>query len=262
MRLQDQIVLVTGSSRGVGLAIAKAFRAQGAQVVLNYHSSDPETVAGVAKDMGGAFPFRADVTDPDQVKALFDAAEKHFQRPITTVVNNAITGGFEFNGESGRRKIPDISWSDFDGQLQGFLRGTLNTTRAALPGFEKFAGGGGGGGGGRIINIGSNLFHNPVVPYHDYTAAKGALLGFTRTCAAELGPKGVTVNMVSGGLLETTDASASTPEEVFEQIKAITPLRRVTTPEDLAGAVLFFAGPWADAVTGQELIVDGGLVMR
>ncbi|KIW15326.1 hypothetical protein PV08_05371 [Exophiala spinifera] len=254
MRLEEQVVLVTGSSKGVGLAIVKAFRAQGAQVVLNYHSSNPETVAGIAQEIG-AFPFRADVTDPDQINALFVAAETHFDKPITTVVNNAIAGNFEFNGDVGRRKVHEIRWSDFDVQLRGFLRGTLNTTQAALPGFEKL-------GCGRIINIGTNLFHNPVVPYHDYTAAKGALLAFTRTCAADLGPKGVSVNMVSGGLLETTDASASTPKEVFEQIRAVTPLRRVTKPEDLAGAVLFFASPWADAITGQEVIVDGGLVMR
>ncbi|KAK5373766.1 hypothetical protein LTR20_003570 [Exophiala xenobiotica] len=254
MKLQEQVVLVTGSSRGVGLAIAKAFRAEGAQVVLNYYKSDPTTIESLAKEID-AFPLRADVTDPEQIRALFAAAEEHFHKPITTVVNNAIVGGYEFNGDAGRYKIPDITWSKFDSQLQGFLRGTLNTTQAALPGFEKL-------GFGRIINIGTNLFHHPVVPYHDYTAAKGALLGFTRTCAADLGPKGVSVNMVSGGLLQTTDASASTPQEVFEQIKAVTPLRKVTTPEDLAGAVMFFASPWADAVTGQEMIVDGGLVMK
>jgi 3-oxoacyl-[acyl-carrier protein] reductase len=102
---------------------------------------------------------------------------------------------------------------------------------------------------------------NPVVPYQDYCAAKGALLAFTRSMAAELGPKGITCNMVTGGLLSTTDASSATPEAVFDQIAAATPLRKVTTPEDLAGAVLFFANPWADAVTGQQIVVDGGLVM-
>ena len=101
---------------------------------------------------------------------------------------------------------------------------------------------------------------NPVVPYHDYTAAKAALLALTRTCAAELGPQGITVNMVSGGLLRTTDASAATPAAVFDQIAALTPLRSVTTPAEVADALLFFASPWARAVTGQNLIVDGGLV--
>lgn len=202
----------------------------------------------------GAFAFRADVTNPDEVKALFVAAEAHYQAPITTVVNNAIVGDFAFNGDA-RPKVADLSWSHFDVQLQGFLRATLNTTQAALAGFEKAHF-------GRIVNIGSNLFQNPVVPYHDYTAAKGALLAFTRTCAADLGPMGVTVNLVAGGLLDVTDASSSTPKEVFEQIRAVTPLRKVTTPEDLAGAVLFFASPWANSVTGQQIVVDGGLVMN
>jgi 3-oxoacyl-[acyl-carrier protein] reductase len=94
---------------------------------------------------------------------------------------------------------------------------------------------------GRVVNIGSNLVQHPVVPYHDW-------------------PDGITVNMVSGGLLRTTDASAATPEAVFDAIAAATPLGRVTTPEELADAVLFFASPWARAVTGQNLIVDGGLV--
>ncbi|EXJ92479.1 3-oxoacyl-[acyl-carrier protein] reductase [Capronia epimyces CBS 606.96] len=253
MKLQDQIVLVTGSSRGLGLAIARAFRGEGAQVVLNYFQSEPEKISGLAKELE-AFPFRADVTNRDEVEALFAAAEAHFHRPITTVVNNAIVGGFAFNGDA-RPKVAELTWSDFDSQLQGFLRATLNTTQAALAGFEKARF-------GRIINIGSNLFQNPVVPYHDYTAAKGALLAFTRTCAADLGPKGITVNLVAGGLLDGTDASASTPAAVFDQIKAVTPLRKVTTPDDLAGAVLFFASPWAGGVTGQQLVVDGGLVMN
>ena len=100
----------------------------------------------------------------------------------------------------------------------------------------------------------------PVVPYHDYTAAKAALLALTRTLSADLGPDGITVNMVSGGLLRTTDASAATPEAVFDMIAASTPLRRVTTPDEFADAALFFASPWSRAVTGQNLVVDGGLV--
>ena len=113
---------------------------------------------------------------------------------------------------------------------------------------------------GRVVNIGTNLFQNPVVPYHDYTAAKAALLSLTRTAAGDLGPSGITVNMISGGLLRTTDASAATPEAVFDLIASMTPLRSVTTPEEFADAALFFASPWSRAVTGQNLVVDGGLV--
>ena len=138
-------------------------------------------------------------------------------------------------------------------QVSYVVRGALNTIQATAPGMAA-------GRFGRVINIGTNLFQNPVVPYHDYTAAKAALLSLTRTAAGDLGPDGITVNMVSGGLLRTTDASAATPEAVFDLIAGMTPLRSVTTPEEFADAVLFFASPWSRAVTGQNLVVDGGLV--
>ncbi|MBX7557709.1 SDR family oxidoreductase, partial [Streptomyces sp. tea 10] len=98
-------------------------------------------------------------------------------------------------------------------------------------------------------------------PYHDYTAANAALLSLTRTAAKDLGALGITVNMISGGLLRTTDASAATPAEVFDAIAAGTPLGRVTTPEEFADTALFFASDWSRGVTGQNLVVDGGLVM-
>lgn len=222
-------------------------------MVLNYHSTEDDVADRLALELD-AWACRADVTDATAMKGLFSHVERAVGRPITTVVNNAMVGDFAFNGNA-RPKVADLKWEDFDSQLQGFLRGALNTTQAALPGFEKT-------GFGRIINIGSNLFQNSVVPYHDYVAEKGALLAFTRSCAADLGPKGITVNMVSGGLLQTTDASVSTLQAVFDQIKSVTPLRKVATPEDVAGAVLFFASPWAGAVTGQQIVVNGGLVMN
>ncbi|MGO1613469.1 MAG: SDR family oxidoreductase, partial [Brevibacterium aurantiacum] len=143
---------------------------------------------------------------------------------------------------------------DFTDQFRGAVGAALNTVQAAMSGFREI-------GSGRVINIGSNLVQNPVVPYHDYTAAKAALLSLTRTFAKDLGPSGVRVNMVSGGLLRTTDASSATPEEVFDQIAAQTPLGHVTTPEEFASAVVFFASPASRAVTGQNLVVDNGLVM-
>lgn len=138
-------------------------------------------------------------------------------------------------------------------QFTGSVLAPVAAIQAVLPNMRK-------AGFGRIINIGTNLFQHPVVPYHDYTATKAALLSLTRTFADDLGPEGITVNMVSGGLLRTTDASAATPEEVFDFIASGTPLRKVTSPAELADAVLFFASPWARGVTGQNLIVDGGLV--
>ncbi|KAK8070396.1 Pyridoxal 4-dehydrogenase [Apiospora hydei] len=252
MKLSDQVVLVTGSSRGLGAAIARAFAAEGARVAINYRQNRELAEALAADIKPNGIALQADVTDPAQVEAMFKKAEEHFGQPVHTVVNNALPF-FEFNGDA-RPQLGNMTWSAFDQQLQGIMRGALNTTQAALPGFSRLPD-------GRIINIGSNLVANPVVPYQDYTAAKGALLAFTRTCAAELGPRGVTCNMVSGGLLRTTDASRATPDAVFAQVAAAAPLRSVATPEQVAGAVLFFASPWASAATGQNLNVDCGLVM-
>ncbi|MBV6758851.1 MULTISPECIES: 3-oxoacyl-ACP reductase [Rhodococcus] len=252
MQLDKQIVLVTGGGRGLGSAIVRSFAAQHARVVVNYRNSR-DAAEELAASLGAdrAVALQADVTDAAQVAALFAAAEAHFGSPVTTVINNALAD-FSFNGDA-RDKADVITWEAFDSQLRGSVQATLNTTQAALPGMRAL-------GFGRIVNIGTNLFQNPVVPYHDYTAAKAAALSLTRTLAADLGPDGITVNMVSGGLLRTTDASAATPGEVFDLIAASTPLQRVTTPDEFADAVLFFASPWSRSVTGQNLVVDGGLV--
>jgi len=171
--------------------------------------------------------------------------------PPTVLVHNALAD-FSFDGDA-RTPLARMTWADIAAQTQVATGGALHAINALRPYFEA-------AGGGRVVTIGTNLVQNPVVPYHDYTAAKGALMGFTRTAARDLGPLGVTVNMVAGGLLRTTDASAATPDAVFEMIAQQTPLGHVTTPAELADAVLFFASPWARAVTGQTLIVDGGLV--
>lgn len=252
MDIAEQIVLVTGAGRGLGHAIAKAYAGAGARVVVNYRRSR-EQADKLASDIGDdhAAAVQADVTDRGQVNAMFERAAEHFGDTVTTVINNALAD-FSFNGDM-REKAGEISWRDFATQFEGSVHGALNTTQAAAPAMRE-------AGFGRIINIGTNLFQSPVVPYHDYTAAKAALLSLTRTLSADLGPDGITVNMVSGGLLRTTDASAATPEAVFDAIADNTPLRRVVTPAEFADATLFFASPRARAITGQNLIVDGGLV--
>lgn len=251
MLLSEQLVLVTGAGRGLGRAIARAFAREGAAVVVNWRRSR-EAAEALAAELGpAALAVQADVTDPAQVQALMATARRHFGRPVSTVVNNALAD-FSFNGDA-RAKGDAIGWQDFAAQFEGSVRGALNTVQAALPGMRELHF-------GRVINVGTNLFQNPVVPYHDYTAAKAALLSLTRTLAGDLGADGVTVNMVSGGLLRTTDASAATPEAVFDYIAAATPVGHVTTPEEFADATLFFASPWSRAVTGQNLVVDGGLV--
>ncbi|MBV2159153.1 3-oxoacyl-ACP reductase [Achromobacter denitrificans] len=251
LNLDQQLVIVTGASRGLGAAIAQAFLREGAKVVVNYLNSAERAQALAARAPGRALALRADVRDPAAVAALVAEATAHFGQPVSTVVNNALPA-FQFNGDA-RPHADTLDWAQMNAQIEGSVRAALNTTQAVLPGMRA-------AGGGRIVNVGTNLVQNPVVPYHDYTAAKAALLAFTRTLSHELGADGITVNMVSGGLLRTTDASAATPDAVFDMIAAGTPLREVTTPAQFADAVLFFASPWSRAVTGQNLIVDGGLV--
>ncbi|WP_104169017.1 3-oxoacyl-ACP reductase [Arthrobacter sp. SX1312] len=253
MQLAEQIVLITGGGRGLGSSIVRTLAAEGAKVIINYRTSH-DSAHELASRTGPsqAVALEADVTDPEQVRIMLEHAREHFGAPVTTVVNNALAH-FSFNGDA-RPHAAEIGWDAFAAQFSGSVRGALNTTQAALPGMREQ-------GFGRVINVGTNLFQNPVVPYHDYTAAKAALLSLTRTLAKDLGQHNVTVNMVSGGLLRTTDASAATPEQVFDFIASSTPLGRVTTPQEFADAVLFFASPWARSVTGQNLVVDGGLVM-
>lgn len=251
LSIENQVVLVTGGARGLGAAISRAFLDQGASVIINYLSSKDAAQQLAASAPGRALAYQADVCDARAVQAMVEHAEKTLGRRVTTVVNNALPR-FSFNGEA-RPHADTLSWDHLHQQFEGIVRGALNTTQATIASMSAQ-------GFGRIINIGTNLFQNPVVPYHDYTAAKAALLSLTRTLSHDLGPKGITVNMISGGLLRTTDASSATPEAVFELIAANTPLRRVTEPTEFADTALFFASPWSRAVTGQNLLVDGGLV--
>ena len=175
----------------------------------------------------------------------------HFGSAITSIINNALIH-FEFNGDA-RPKIEELTAEMMQQQFDGAVLAALNTTQVALNDMKQAHF-------GRIVNIGTNLVQNPIVPYHDYTTAKAALLAFTRTTSQDLGQYGINVNMLSGGLLQATDASKATPNAVFDLIAASTPLRKVTTPEEFAAAIMMFLSPYSRAVTGQNLIVDGGLV--
>ncbi|MGI8860871.1 MAG: 3-oxoacyl-ACP reductase [Rubrobacteraceae bacterium] len=251
--LEGKVALVTGASRGVGAAIARILAEEGAAVVVNYLKNErrAEEVADGIRERGGrAVAHRADITDEAAVRGMVETATRRFG-PVDVLVNNALPD-YRFD-PAGRKDLGEVGWEDYLQQL-GALRGALYCSQAVVPGMVER-------GGGRIISILSNLINNPVVAYHDYTTAKSAFLGFSRNLAAELGPHNITVNMIAGGLIDETDASAPTTEEGRRLVASSTPLKRLGTPEDLGRAVLMFASPWSDFVTGQYITCDGGLVM-
>ncbi len=255
MKFKGQVVLVTGASRGIGAAIARAFAQEGATVAVNYlanHAAAEETVAACRAAGGDAWAVQADVGDAEAVRAMVDAVVLEAGR-IDVVVNNAFR---PYAFDARRRALFDgLQWSDYQAQFDGAVGGAFNVCQAVLPHLRQRAR-------GSIVNIATNLVENPVVPYHDYTTAKAALVAFSRNLAAELGPLGIRVNCVAPGLVYPTQASQATPEALRDAITAATPLRRIARPEDVAGPVLFLASEWSGFMTGQVLFVDGGLVMQ
>lgn len=255
MLLKNKVALVTGASRGVGAAIAKVLAREGASVVVNYFQSQSkadEVVKSIVQSGGKAIALRADVTSEEEVKAMVEMAVKTFGR-LDVVVNNALPK-YAFNPSANYVSVETVTWENFETQFKGAVGGAVNVVRASLPQMKAQ-------GGGSVINISTNLVYNPVVTYYDYTAAKAAMVGLTRNMAAELGKYGIRVNLIAGGLLSLTDASAPTTKEVFEFVAGITPLRKVTTVEDFAESVLLFASDFSRVITGQSISVDGGLTM-
>lgn len=250
-----QVVLVTGSSRGIGAAIARAFASRGASVVVNC-VRDIDSAAQVVqacRTLGGdAVAVQADVTVPQQAASLVQRALAAFGR-IDVLVNSAFAP-YSFDPEQ-RQDFAGLAWSDYLRQYEGSVGAAFHLCQAVLPHLA-------GRGHGAIVNIVSDLVEDPVVPYHDYSTAKAALIGFSRQLAAEAGALGVRVNCVAPGLVHPTRGSAATRASFRDAIMAATPLRRLARPEDVAGPVLFLAGAASGFITGQVLLVNGGRVMR
>lgn len=246
-------ILVTGGARGLGAAIVDALSAKGYNVVINYNESK-ELAEKKVQELGEdkAIAYKADVRNREEVDQMVEAAIEKFGR-IDGIVNNALIG-FKFDPVA-QKAFKDLDWEDYEQQLEGTMKAAFNVSQSVIEHFIEQKS-------GSIVNIGTNLFQNPVVPYHEYTSAKAGLLGMTRNIASELGQHGIRANMVSGGLLKTTDASSVTTDEVFDLIANNTPLRQVTTPNYVANMVAFLSSDEAKSVTGQNITVDGGLTMN
>jgi 3-oxoacyl-[acyl-carrier protein] reductase len=241
--LGGKVAFVTGSTRGIGLAIARALHAAGAKVaIVGRDQARAEQVAGGLGER--AVGVACDVADGTQVEAAIAAAEKALG-PIDVLVNNA--------GLTRDNILLRLSDADWDAVLDANLKGAFHTSRAVIKGMMKRRA-------GRIVNITSIVGLTGNKGQANYAASKAGLIGFTKSVAKEYASRGVLVNCVAPGFIET-DMTAALPDEARASLLQDIALGRLGRPEDVAGAVLFLASDLAGYVTGQVLVVDGGMVI-
>ncbi len=242
--LSGKVALVTGGSRGIGAATARALAEGGADVAISYAASADKAEA-VVRELEGkgvrAAAFRADQADPAQVAGLVKAVVKRFGR-LDILVNNA---GVFITGAVGD---PSNAIAEFERQLAINVGGVVAAVRAAV---------GIMGEGGRIITVGSGAGTRVGFPgMADYSATKAAVVGYTKGWARDLGPKGITVNTVQPGPIDTDMNPAD--GDFAKLLEPTTALGRYGQPEEVAAAIVFLAGPGASYITGTTLDVDGG----
>jgi 3-oxoacyl-[acyl-carrier protein] reductase len=241
--LSGKAAFVTGSTRGIGLAIARALHGAGAKVAVV--GREQARAAAVAAELGDrAVGVGCDVAKGDQVDAAIGAAEQALG-PIDILVNNA--------GLTRDNILLRLSEADWDTVLDANLKGAFHTTRAVIKGMMKRRS-------GRIVNITSIVGLTGNKGQANYAASKAGLIGFTKSVAKEYASRGVLVNCVAPGFIET-DMTAALPDEARTTLLQDIALGRLGRPEDVANAVLFLASDLAAYVTGQVLVVDGGMVI-
>ena len=243
MRFQDQVVIVTGASRGIGKSLAAAFAAEGAKVACVATTEAGATAT--ATELGnGAKGFACDVSSSESVDAMIDAVIAEMGTP-SVLVNNA--------GITKDTLILRMKDEDWDRVIDVNLKGAFNCIRAIAKPMMKARY-------GRIVNITSVIGLHGGAGQVNYAASKAGMLGITMSIAKELGSRGITCNAVAPGFIES-DMTDSLPEEFKEEVLKKAPAGRLGKPEDISPAVLFLASADAAYVTGQCLTVDGGLFL-
>lgn len=241
----NRTAIVTGSSKGIGAAIARRLAADGFAVVVNY-ASGAEAAAAVVKEIEGAggraVAVKADIAATEGMKTLFDSAEQAFGG-VDVLVNNA--------GIMQLSPIADTTDEAFERQVAINLGGVFRGVREATQRLRE---------GGRIVNFSSSVVGLYQPAYGVYAATKAAVEAITHILAKELGPKGITVNAVAPGPVETELFMKGKSDDLLKAIIGMNPLKRLGQPEDIAGVVSFLAGPDGGWVNGQVVRANGGVV--
>ncbi|MBN1231279.1 MAG: SDR family oxidoreductase [Anaerolineales bacterium] len=248
--LEGHLALVTGSSRGIGAAIALHLASAGAKIIINYRSnatSAQEMVEQIKALGSDAIAVGADMRDEDEIQQMVSSAKAHFGKTIDILVNNASL-------PVGQKAFEELCWEDINTHHEIIVGGAYRCIKATLPGMIESSW-------GRIVNVGSAATWGlPPTQWTGYVMAKAALGELTQSLAVEFGPKGITTNMVSPGITET-EMMASMPPRMKKVQAMQNPLRRLAEPEDIARAVYFLCSPLGDYVNGADLPVSGGSVM-
>ena len=246
MRFTDEVVLVTGSTRGIGKAIAFAFAKEGAMVLVVGRNTSlvDEVVKNISQNGGKADGFVCDVTVADQVQETVNKIlDKH--KRIDILINNA--------GVTRDNLLLRLSESDWDEVINVNLKGVFITTKAVSKAMLRAKK-------GKIISIASIIGITGNAGQANYAASKAGIIGFSKSVAKELASRGITANVVAPGYI-TTDMTAQLGDKVKEKILKHIPLGRLGEASDVAGACLFLASKAADYITGQTIVVDGGLAI-
>lgn len=243
--MNGKVAVVTGASRGIGRAIAERLARDGARVVVNYARSREqaeEIVVGIGERGGEAFAIQADMGRPEEITRLFEQTTDRFGR-LDVLVNNA--GGYE------ARPLEQSDEAHYAALFDVNVRGVLLASREAARRF--------GDGGGRIINISSGAAQAAVPGGAAYAASKAAVEALTRCHAAELGPRGITVNAVAPGFTQSDMLDVALPAQARSAMINLTALGRLGRPDDIADVVAFLASEDARWITGTTIAVNGGL---
>jgi 3-oxoacyl-[acyl-carrier protein] reductase len=246
-KLTGKVAVVTGASKGIGASIAKHLAAEGASVVVNYASSKTgadQVVSEISRNGGKAVAVKGDVAKKAEIDNLFAETKRNFGR-LDILVNNA--GIYEF------APLGEVTEEHFHKQFNVNVLGLILASQAAASQF--------GPEGGNIINISSVVSSLAVPNSAVYSATKGAVDAATRALAAELGPRQIRVNAINPGMVVTEGFQTAGFEgsDMRKQVEAQTPLGRIGQPEDIAGAAVFLASPDSGWLTGETLVISGGL---